>query len=184
MYLVRRIIITFGKNSMNSFLTNGDILCVDGDLKKKNKLHRNILIYWYKVSFPIENQNKCFHLKWMFRTHTVVQTDSDTKIIVNSKYLPSNGIASDVGGIISAKSKKNTVNDTKIEMHKVTWVYKIWKINSLSRFKKNQCFDDSYILFRLNHLANKTPTLWGMLTQRKEWSSSRYKRASFVSSSI
>lgn len=30
-------------------------------------------------------------------------------------------MASDVGGMISAKSKKNTVNDTKIEMHRVTW---------------------------------------------------------------
>lgn len=56
----------------------------------------------------------------MFRTHTVVQTDNDTSVIVNSKYLPSNGMASDVGGMISAKSKKNTVNDTKIEMHRVT----------------------------------------------------------------
>lgn len=56
----------------------------------------------------------------MFKTQTVVQTDNDTNVIVNSRYLPSNGIASEVGGIISAKSKKNTVNDTKIEMHKVT----------------------------------------------------------------
>lgn len=56
----------------------------------------------------------------MFKTTTVVHTESDTKIMVNSKYLPSNGTASEVGGIISAKSKKNTVNDTKIEMHSVT----------------------------------------------------------------
>lgn len=56
----------------------------------------------------------------MFKTHTVVQTDKDTKVIVNSKYLPSNGTASEVGGMISASSKKNTVNDTKIEMHNVT----------------------------------------------------------------
>lgn len=61
------------------------------------------------------------HLKWMFSTQTVVQTDNDTRIMVNSKYLPSSGIASDVGGIISASSKKNTVNDTKIEMQSVTW---------------------------------------------------------------
>lgn len=58
----------------------------------------------------------------MFKTQTVVQTDSETKIIVNSKYFPSKGTASDVGGIISARSKKNTVNDTKIEMHRVTWI--------------------------------------------------------------
>lgn len=36
--------------------------------------------------------------------------------MVNSKYFPNSGIASDVGGIISAISKKNTVSDTNIEM--------------------------------------------------------------------
>lgn len=56
----------------------------------------------------------------MFNTQTVVQTDSETKIIVKSRYFPSNGIANDVGGMISANSKKNTVNDTRIEMHNVT----------------------------------------------------------------
>lgn len=56
----------------------------------------------------------------MFSTQTVVHTDNDTKIIVNSKYLPNKGMANEVGGMISASNKKNTVNDTKIEMHNVT----------------------------------------------------------------
>lgn len=38
--------------------------------------------------------------------------------MVKSKYFPNNGIASDVGGIISANSRKNTVRDTRIEMLK------------------------------------------------------------------
>jgi len=44
----------------------------------------------------------------------VTTTDSVTSIIVNNKYFPSNGTVNDVGGIISANSKKNTVNDSKI----------------------------------------------------------------------
>lgn len=42
-----------------------------------------------------------------------------TSIIVNNKYLPSKGTANDVGGIISANNKKNTVNDSKIDTHNV-----------------------------------------------------------------
>lgn len=57
----------------------------------------------------------------MFNTHTVDHTDKDTNIIVNSRYFPSNGTAKDVGGIISANNKKNTVNDTRIEIHNVTY---------------------------------------------------------------
>ena len=43
-----------------------------------------------------------------------------TKIIVKRRYLPSRGTAKDVGGMISAKSKKNTVSDSRIEIHKAT----------------------------------------------------------------
>lgn len=46
--------------------------------------------------------------------------ESVTNVIVNNKYLPSRGTAKDVGGIISANSKKNTVNDTRMELHNVT----------------------------------------------------------------
>ena len=44
-----------------------------------------------------------------------------TRIMVKRRYLPSNGTASDVGGIISANSRKKTVNDTRMEMHSVTF---------------------------------------------------------------
>lgn len=56
----------------------------------------------------------------MLRTQTVVHTDNETNNIVNNKYFPSNGTAKDVGGMISASNKKNTVSDTRIEIHKVT----------------------------------------------------------------
>lgn len=48
--------------------------------------------------------------------HTVTQTLSETRIIVNSRYFPSKGIARDVGGMISARPRKNTVRDTRMEM--------------------------------------------------------------------
>ena len=54
------------------------------------------------------------------RTPTVTQIDSVTKIMVNRRYLPSNGTARDVGGIISASSKKNTVRDRRMDMQRVT----------------------------------------------------------------
>lgn len=90
-------------------LTIGDIVCVDDDRK------------------------------WTFNTQTVVQTDNDTRIIVNSRYFPSNGIANDVGGIISASSKKNTVNDTRMLMQSVTLItnYKNAKIKHKSLRRKH-----------------------------------------------
>lgn len=39
-----------------------------------------------------------------------------SNIIVNSTNLPSNGTTSDVGGIISANKRKNTVNDKRMDM--------------------------------------------------------------------
>lgn len=58
----------------------------------------------------------CTYLKWTLSTQTVIHTLNDTKIIVNSKYFPRRGIANEVGGMISASSRKNTVRDTNIEM--------------------------------------------------------------------
>jgi hypothetical protein len=46
--------------------------------------------------------------------------DSVTRIIVKTRYLPSKGTASEVGGMISASSKKNTVNDSRMEMERDT----------------------------------------------------------------
>ena len=47
--------------------------------------------------------------------------ESVTRIMVKRRYLPSKGTASDVGGMISASRRKNTVNETKMEMHSVTF---------------------------------------------------------------
>jgi len=46
----------------------------------------------------------------------VITTENPTRIIVKSRYLPSNGNASDVDGIISDISKKNMVCESKILM--------------------------------------------------------------------
>ncbi len=56
----------------------------------------------------------------MLRTPTVTQIDKVTRIIVNSRYFPRRGIAKDVGGIISANSKKKTVNERRMETQSVT----------------------------------------------------------------
>lgn len=64
------------------------------------------------------------YLYQTFSTQTVVQTESDTRIIVKSRYLPRSGTASEVGGMISASSKKNTVSDTRIEMQSVTYEWR------------------------------------------------------------
>lgn len=50
----------------------------------------------------------------------MIQIDKVTNIIVNNKYFPRRGIANDVGGIISANSKKKTVKDRRMEEHNET----------------------------------------------------------------
>ena len=44
-----------------------------------------------------------------------------SKIMVKSTNFPSSGTTSDVGGMISASSKKNTVSDSRMEMERLTW---------------------------------------------------------------
>jgi len=56
----------------------------------------------------------------MFKTPTVEDIDIVTKTIVNTKYFPSNGTAIEVGGIISASSKKKTVSESNILIHSAT----------------------------------------------------------------
>lgn len=71
------------------------------------------------------NTNQYFklesHLKWTLSTHTVTHMESVTRIMVNNRYLPSKGTAREVGGIISANSKKNTVRERRIDTHNVTF---------------------------------------------------------------
>lgn len=53
----------------------------------------------------------------MFSTTMVTTTENDTNSMVNSRYLPSSGTVSDVGGMISTSSRKNTVSDSNILIH-------------------------------------------------------------------
>lgn len=57
------------------------------------------------------------YLKFTFNTAIVTTTDRVTSIMVNSRYLPKRGTVRDVGGMISASSRKNTVNDSRILIH-------------------------------------------------------------------
>ena len=43
-----------------------------------------------------------------------------TRIMVKSRYFPMRGTTMLVGGIISASSRKNTVSDSRMEIHSVT----------------------------------------------------------------
>ena len=56
----------------------------------------------------------------MLRTPTVTQMESVISIMVKRRYLPKSGTAKEVGGMISASRRKNTVNDRRIEMQSVT----------------------------------------------------------------
>lgn len=48
-----------------------------------------------------------------------------SKIIVNNTNLPRRGTTNEVGGIISANKRKNTVSDSRIEMDNETWKKKV-----------------------------------------------------------
>ena len=56
----------------------------------------------------------------MLRTPTVMKMEKVTSNMVKSRYLPSRGTAKEVGGIISASSKKNTVRERRMEIQRVT----------------------------------------------------------------
>ncbi len=58
--------------------------------------------------------------KFTFRTPIVTTTEKVTSIIVKRRYLPRRGTAKEVGGMISARSKKNTVRDKRMEMERET----------------------------------------------------------------
>lgn len=81
-------------------------------------------------------------LKCTLSTQTVIQTLSDTRIIVKRRYFPSKGMARDVGGMISANSKKNTVKERRIEMHRVIWkALAIWSPHWTR--SRNRCVSSS-----------------------------------------
>lgn len=66
---------------------------------------------------------KCMCFLYFFTYLTV------SKIIVNNTNFPSNGTTNDVGGMISANSKKNTVNDSKIDILNDTCNQEMVRIN-------------------------------------------------------
>lgn len=82
--------LTFGSVLIKTLLTHGAILCVTGDRKLT------------------------------FSTAMVTTTESVTSTMVKSRYLPKRGTVSEVGGMISASSRKNTVRDSRIEMQSDT----------------------------------------------------------------
>ena len=57
----------------------------------------------------------------MFSTPTVITIENVTRSIVKRRYFPSNGTAREVGGMISARRRKNTVRERRIEMQRVTF---------------------------------------------------------------
>ena len=67
-----------------------------------------------------------------------------SNIIVKSTNFPSKGTTSDVGGIISASKRKNTVNDSKMLMERETCkqIKKITIINGVFVHTELQVFRD------------------------------------------
>lgn len=51
----------------------------------------------------------------------VMRTERPTRNMVKSRYLPSNGTANEVDGMISEMSKKNMVCDRRMLMHSATF---------------------------------------------------------------
>ena len=82
----------------------------------------------------------------------VTTTDRVTSIMVKRRYLPRSGTAREVGGIISARSKKNTVSDSRMLMDKLTWQ------NNFS-ICSVKCFLDGPFL--LNLMEGRTQELRG-----------------------
>lgn len=81
---------SFGRMPTNNFRTHGFILCVDGD-------------------------RKC-----TLRTAIVTMTESVTRIMVNIRYLPRSGMESDDEGMISIRTKKKKMSESRMEMERDT----------------------------------------------------------------
>ena len=73
-----------GNTFRNSSRIHGDITCVEGD-------------------------RKC-----IFNTNTVTIIEHVTSTMVKSKYLPINGVAMEVGGLISATSNRKMLSEFKM----------------------------------------------------------------------
>jgi len=68
---------------------------------------------------------ECNFLLWSSSSFASVSCWSiyliETSIMANIRYFPSSGTTSDVGGMISTTSRKNTWRLMRIEMESVTW---------------------------------------------------------------
>ena len=56
----------------------------------------------------------------MLSTPTVIKIENVTSSIVKRRYFPSRGTAREVGGMISANRRKNTVRESRMEIQRVT----------------------------------------------------------------
>ncbi len=79
-------------------------------------------VYYCMIWFCNANFTLCVAgvRKLTLRTPMVTTTEKVTNIIVKSKYFPRRGTAKEVGGMISARSRKNTVNESKMEIDRDT----------------------------------------------------------------
>ena len=117
---------------INTFRTQGDMLWVAGDRKWTFKIPtvtiidsetKNRRIFLNFVLFSkIKNILSIIFLGLKVNFELYLPN-----IMVNSKYFPSNGTAKEVGGMISANSKKNTVRESNMEIQSVTWNFN-WTI--------------------------------------------------------
>ena len=57
----------------------------------------------------------------MLSTPTVMKIENVTSSIVKRRYFPSRGTAREVGGMISASRRKNTVSESRMLIQRVTW---------------------------------------------------------------
>ena len=118
---------------INTFRTQGDMLWVAGDRKWTFKIPTVTII-------DSETKNRRKNIKsfsFVFKNiiskiiFLGIKVNLELylpNIMVNSKYFPSNGTAKEVGGIISANSKKNTVRESNMEIQSVTWNFN-WTIS-------------------------------------------------------
>ena len=63
----------------------------------------------------------CGDLKWMLRTTTVTQILKVSRIMVKRTNLPRRGTTREVGGMISASRRKNTVRERRMLIERLTF---------------------------------------------------------------
>ena len=83
--------------------------------------HWSTLLFASSIRSSFLWQKIC-DLKWILRTPTVTKIDKVISNMLKRRYLLSKGTARDVGGMISASSRKNTVRDRRTEIHRVTCI--------------------------------------------------------------